>query len=87
MIKGQIVAGDFSSIIMRVKAGERVELGELVIVEKNSEKFILQVYDLQFGSQISQQNMEMVAGLNLEEGNFEIMDRLFIVFFVLRNIT
>ena len=74
MIKGQIVAGDFSSIIMRVKAGERVELGELVIVEKNSEKFILQVYDLQFGSQISQQNMEMVAGLNLEEGNFEIMD-------------
>ncbi len=73
MVKGQIVAGDFSKIIMRVKADQSIELGELVVVE-GEEKFILQVYDLVYGSQISPQNLEMVAGMNLEEGDFQIMD-------------
>ena len=35
---------------------------------------ILQVFDLIYGSQISQQNLEMVAGMNLEESDFQIMD-------------
>ena len=35
MIKGQIVAGDFSRIIMRVKSDQEVELGELVVIEDN----------------------------------------------------
>lgn len=76
MTKGQVVSGDFSKIIMRVKADQKVELGELVVIEDNrdSEKFILQVYDLVYGSQISAQNLEMVAGMNLEEGSFNIMD-------------
>jgi len=74
MIKGQVVSGDFSKIVMRVKAGENVELGELVVIDNQDEKFILQVYDLVYGSQISQQNLEMVAGMNLEEGEFSIMD-------------
>ncbi|MBU0470054.1 MAG: DUF87 domain-containing protein [Nanoarchaeota archaeon] len=74
MIKGQVVSGDFSKIIMRVKAEERVELGELLVIEDLGEKFILQAYDLVYGSQISQQNLEMVAGMNLEEGGFSIMD-------------
>ena len=74
MLKGQIVSGDFGRIAMRVKAGEQVELGELMVVEEGTEKFILQVYDLLYGSQISEQNREMVAGMNLEEGNFSLMD-------------
>ncbi|MBT4935820.1 ATP-binding protein [Candidatus Woesearchaeota archaeon] len=74
MIKGQVVAGDFAKIIVRVKAGHQVELGELLVIEDNTERFILQVYDLMYASQISQQNLEMVAGMNLEEGNFNIMD-------------
>ena len=74
MLKGQIVSGDFSKIIMRVKSSEEVELGELLIVETGTEKFILQVYDLIYGSQISSQNLEMVSGMSLEEGGFEIMD-------------
>ncbi len=73
MVKGQIVAGDFSKIVMRVKADQEVEIGELLVIEKE-EKFILQVYDLLYGSQISQQNLEMVAGMNLEEGGFSIME-------------
>ena len=75
MIKGQIVSGDFSKIIMRVKSQEKVELGELLVLENKDEKFILQVYDLIYGSQISLQNLEMVAGMNLEESDsFQIMD-------------
>lgn len=74
MLKGQVVAGEFGKIVMRVKSQERVELGELVVIEDGSEKFLLQVYDLVYGSQISQQNLEMVAGMNLEEGDFSLVD-------------
>ena len=74
MTKGQVVSGDFGKIVMRVKADEKVELGELVVIEDSNEKFILQVYDLVYGSQISSQNLEMVAGMSLEEGSFNIMD-------------
>ena len=74
MEKGQIVSGDFNRIIIRIKASTKVELGELVVTEDNSGKFILQIYGLTYASQISQQNLEMVAGMNLEEGSFQIMD-------------
>ncbi len=74
MTKGQVVSGDFSKIIARVKADTSLEIGELIVIDNHNEKFILQVYDLVYGSQISQQNLEMVAGMNLEEGSFSIMD-------------
>src|SRR3989339_1485221 len=74
MIKGQVVSGDFSKIIMRAKSGEHLELGELLVIENNDEKFILQVYELQYGSQISTQNLELVSGINLEEGKLDFMD-------------
>ena len=76
MTKGQVVSGDFGKIVMRIKTDQEVELGELVVIENNGEKFILQVYDLVYGSQISQQNLEMVAGMSLEEeSSFSIMDQ------------
>jgi len=74
MTKGIIVSGDFSKIVMRVKSDQRVELGELVVIEGVQENFILQVYDLLYASQVSQQNLEMVGGMNLEEGDFSMMD-------------
>ena len=74
MLKGQVVSGDFGKIVMRIKSEQKVELGELVVIEDHDEKFILQVYDLLYASQISQQNLEMVAGMNLEEESFNIMD-------------
>ncbi|MBT5740519.1 ATP-binding protein [Candidatus Woesearchaeota archaeon] len=74
MIKGQVVAGDFSKIVMRVKANEQIEIGELLILESHEETFLLQAFDLTYGSQISQQNLEMVAGMNLEQGDFHLMD-------------
>lgn len=74
IIKAQVVSGDIGKIIVRVKSGEKLELGELVVIDDRNKRFILQVYDLQYGSQISPQNLELVSGMNLEEGNFEIMD-------------
>ncbi len=74
MLKGQVVSGDFAKIVIRVKSEEKIELGELLVIEDDNEKFILQVYDLIYGSQISSQNLEMVAGMDLEEGGFNIMD-------------
>lgn len=74
-LKGQIVSGDFSKIIMRIKSGEKVELGELLVIEDQNQKFILQVYHLIYASQISPQNLELVSGLEMEEGNLEIMDQ------------
>jgi len=74
MIKGQVVSGDFDKIVMRVKSQQFVEIGELVVIDDQQETFILQVYDLLYGSQISSQNLEMVAGMNLEEGNFHLLD-------------
>ncbi|MBR9683291.1 ATP-binding protein [Candidatus Woesearchaeota archaeon] len=73
MVKGQVVSGDFGKIVARVKAGEKLELGELVVIE-GKEKFILQVYDLTYGSQISPQNLELVSGMSLEEGTGNLMD-------------
>ena len=74
MLKGQVVSGDFSKIAMRIKSDQKVELGELVVIEDHSDKFILLVYDLLYASQISPQNLQMVAGMNLEEGSFPLMD-------------
>ena len=65
LIKGQVVAGDFSKIVMRVKSSESVELGELVVIDSVEGKYILQIYDLMYASQLSAQNLEMVAGMNL----------------------
>src|SRR3989338_8992904 len=74
LIKGQVVAGDFSKIVMRVKSSESVELGELVVIDSLEGKYILQIYDLMYASQLSAQNLEMVAGMNLEEESFSLLD-------------
>ncbi len=74
MIKGQVISGAFNDILMRVKAGVSIELGELLVIEQGKNKILLQVTNLTYGSQLSQQNLEMVAGMNLEEENLEILE-------------
>ncbi len=37
------------------------------MVENDDAKYLLQVFDLIYGSQISQQNLELISGMNLEE--------------------
>ena len=75
MIKGQVISGDFGRIIARQKSGQSIEIGELLIADANNAKILLQVYDLVYGSQISQQNLELISGMKLEDNTeFELFD-------------
>lgn len=69
MTKGLIISGEFGKIIARQKSDESLEIGELVITEMGRKKILMQITDLFFGSQISQQNLELISGLKLEEGS------------------
>jgi len=75
MIKGQIISGEFGRIVARQKSGTNLEIGELLISDSNDGKILMQVYDLVYGSQISQQNLEMISGMKLEENvEFEMFE-------------
>lgn len=65
--KGIIISGKFSEILVRQKHGEDIELGELLISENNKSKHLMQAYDLLYGSQLSDSNLELVSGMKLEE--------------------
>ena len=67
IIKAQVISGEFGRILVRQKSGQSLELGELLISEAGNSRIIMQVFDLMYGSQISQQNLELISGLNLEE--------------------
>ncbi len=74
-MKGQVIGGDYSKVIVRQKADDDLEIGELLIAEADGQKLLLQVYDLLYGSQISSQNLELIAGMKLEENvDFKFMD-------------
>ena len=52
---------------MFAKTDSEVELGDLLVVEQNKENFsILQVFDLQYGSQIAEKELELYSGMTLE---------------------
>ncbi|MCK4520939.1 MAG: ATP-binding protein [Nanoarchaeota archaeon] len=74
-MKGQVVSGGFGKILAREKSSQKLELGELLITDTKDAKILLQVYDLIYGSQVSQQNLELISGINLEENTgFNFMD-------------
>nr|MDO8079214.1 ATP-binding protein [Candidatus Freyarchaeota archaeon] len=63
---GQIVAGKVSSILIREKSGEKIELGDLLVVDEQDGYLILKVFDLLYGSQVPQAARELLAGMELE---------------------
>ncbi len=67
MVKGLIISGEYGKILIRQKSDCELELGELLISESSGSKILLQVYDLVYGSQISQQNLELISGMHLED--------------------
>lgn len=74
-MKGLVVSGEYGSILVREKSGHKLELGELLIADMPEGKILLQVFDLIYGSQLSQQNLELVSGLKLEEdAAIELLD-------------
>jgi len=76
MLKGQIFLGKFDEILIRQKSNNEIELGELLITKTNDAKILLQVFELQFGSQLSQQLLELTSGMKLEENtDIEFFDQ------------
>jgi uncharacterized protein len=76
MIKGQVISGEYGKVLIRQKSDENIELGELLVAENKEGKVLMQVFSLLYGSQISQQNLELISGLKLEEDNdLEFMDK------------
>jgi len=66
-MKAQIIAGKYGELVARQKSGEELELGEILVSDGEEGKILLQVYDLAYGSQISQQNLELISGMQMEE--------------------
>ncbi|MDD5502063.1 MAG: ATP-binding protein [Candidatus Thermoplasmatota archaeon] len=64
-ICGQIVSGEHGEIFIRQKSGETLEIGEMLAVGENPIS-IMMVYDLTYGSQLSQGNLELASGMHIE---------------------
>ncbi len=74
-VVGKIVSGGFSGILIRQKTGIEVELGELLVTKENNGYFIMQVFDIVYGSQIPERIRSLAAGLKLEEdSNLSFLD-------------
>lgn len=67
-IIGQVVGGSFGDILVRQKAGTNLEIGDLLVSEENGSYLILQVFALEYGSQIQERMQQMMSGVNLEQG-------------------
>ena len=65
-ICGQIIAGEFTKILIREKSNSKIELGDLLVAGTSEGYLILQVYDLIYGSQIPQPMREHLSGMKLE---------------------
>lgn len=66
-VAGTIVYGKHGGIMIRQKTETEIELGDLLVVDQAGGGYsILQVYDLQYGSQIPDKNLEMISGMKLE---------------------
>ncbi|GEM_PF-2076878 len=76
-IVSQIVGGQHADILLRQKSGAQLELGELLVAQDNTsaantgDKIILQVFDLQYGSQMQPEALEWASGLQLENVSSE----------------
>ena len=67
-VVGQVVGGSFGDIVIRQKAGTDLEIGDLMVSEENGSFLILQVFALEYGSQIQDKMQQMMSGVNLEQG-------------------
>jgi hypothetical protein len=76
MTKGLIIGGQYGNIIIRQKNEQNLELGEILVAETKQGKILLQAFDLLYGSQLTQQHLELVSGIKLEEDqSVELMDQ------------
>ncbi len=76
MTKALIISGGIGNLIARQKSNQNIEIGELLVTEESGSKIIYEVTDLIFGSQISQQNLELMSGIKLEHDMDHDLDLL-----------
>jgi hypothetical protein len=67
MIRGQVIGGEMGRVLIRQKADANIEIGALLVSGDDKKRILLQTYDLIYGSQISQQNLELISGMRLED--------------------
>ncbi len=67
-IVGQVIGGEFGDIVIREKSGKNLEIGDLLVSEEDNGFLILQVFSLEYGSQIKETMQQMMSGVNLEQG-------------------
>src|SRR5690606_31990902 len=68
---GQIIGGETATILIREKAGSRIEIGDLLVAEDDG-RIILQVKELKYRSQIPMGMHELASGLELEGQGGEV---------------
>jgi uncharacterized protein len=64
--KGLIIGGTFSQIIIRIKQTTTIEIGELLVAQTSAESYIIEITDCIYGSQLSQEQRELICGQSLE---------------------
>ncbi|MGB9748305.1 MAG: ATP-binding protein [Candidatus Woesearchaeota archaeon] len=77
MIVGKVIGGEFDKILIRQKNYSKIEIGELLIAESENSKTLMSVYDLLYGSQLSQQALELISGMQLEDKDGFEEDEMF----------
>ena len=65
---GQVVGGRFGDVIIRQKAGTTLEIGSLLVSDEGNGFVILQVFALEYASQIQDRIQQMRSSINLEQG-------------------
>ncbi|MDC8438233.1 MAG: ATP-binding protein, partial [Candidatus Nitrosotenuis sp.] len=58
-IVGQVIGGSFGDILVREKSGRNLEIGDLLVSDENGSFLILQVFALEYGSQIQDKMQQM----------------------------
>lgn len=67
-VVGQVVGGSFGDVVIRQKSGTNIEIGDLMVSEEDGSRLILQVFALEYGSQIRDRMQQMMSGVDLEQG-------------------
>jgi len=63
---GEVIAGELGKLIVRQKSDSAIEIGDLLVEERNNGSLFLQVFDLMYGSQVSRSALENISGMRLE---------------------
>lgn len=84
-IAGQVVGGEIGNVLIRQQSGSSLEIGDLLVAEEDDHIMILQVFGLQYGSQRDDRTLEMISGMDLEEGhNVEFFEPDFVDYVLAR---